>query len=113
MEHRFSPRKEINSPVMIYQNQIGFIGASAKNISASGMLVDTGRFSLPKGAVVELAGAAAWELESKLGLPKALIVHVNDGKMGLMLIENRGKVAALWGNSQSDRAEQAYPPIRA
>jgi hypothetical protein len=111
MEHRFSPRKGTNSPVMIYQNQIGFITASVKNVSANGMLVDTGRFALPKGSIVELAGAASWKLESKRGLPKALIIHAADGLTGLMLIANRGKVADLWGNSQSERTEEAAPLV--
>ena len=95
MEHRFSPRKEINLPIMIYQNPIGFIKAWVKNASADGMLVDTGQFALPKGAVVELAGAAAWQLESKMGLPKALIIHAKDGPTGLMLLANKKKVAGL------------------
>ena len=85
MEHRFSPRKESNSSVLVFQNQIGCIKAFIKNVSPHGMLVDTGKYTLPKGAVVELAGPASWELQSKMGLPKALIVHSKDGMAGLML----------------------------
>jgi hypothetical protein len=107
MEHRFSPRKEINSSVIVYQEQIGFIKAAVKNVSAFGMLVDTGRSTLPKGAVVELAGPASWKLESKMGLPKALIIHAKDGQMGLMLIANRGKVTGPSGDFERDWAEEA------
>ncbi len=107
MEHRFSPRREINSSVIVYQKQTGFIKAAVKNVSAYGMLVDTGRSILPKGAVVELAGPAAWKLESKTGLPKALIIHANDGQMGLMLIANREKVADPSGDFERDWAENA------
>ena len=111
MEHRFSPRKDMDSPVMIYQNQIGFISAAVKNVSTNGMLVDTGRYALTKGTVVELAGAASWRLESKMGLPKALVVHSNDGQTGLMLILNREKVDELWTNLHSEQADPARPPI--
>lgn len=91
MEHRFSPRKEINSTILVFQNTLGCIKALVKNISTHGMLVDTGRSTLPKGVVVELAGPASWKLESKSGLPKALIVHSKEGKAGLMLTTNMGK----------------------
>lgn len=86
MEHRFNSRKEVHSPIIVFEKQIGFINASVKNSSVGGMLVDAGRLTLPKGRVVELAGEAAWRLESKTGLPKALIIHAKDGLMGLMLL---------------------------
>jgi hypothetical protein len=89
VEHRFSPRKEINSSVLVFQKAIGCIKALVKNVSAHGMLVDTGRSTLPQGVVVELAGPASWKWESKLGLPKALIIHSKDGKAGLMLTTSR------------------------
>jgi hypothetical protein len=113
MEHRFSPRVVTNSPVMIYDKQIGFIDALVKNVSATGMLVDTGRFSLNKGAVVELAGAASWRLESKIGLPKALIVHANNGQTGLLLIAHRSKDIDLWINSQHERDNERAPTLGA
>lgn len=100
MEHRFSPRVITNSPVMIYDKQIGFIDAFVRNVSATGMLVDTGRFSLTKGAVVELAGAASWRLESKTDLPKALIIHTKHGQTGLLLIAHTSEDIDSWINSQ-------------
>lgn len=107
MEHRFSPRKEINSSVIVYQKQFGLITAAVKNVSAYGMLVDTGRSTLPKGAVVELAGPASWTLESKTGLPKALIIHAKDGQTGLMLIANREKITAPSVNFERGWTEEA------
>ena len=95
MEKRFSPRKEIDSSVLIFNDQVGSIKALVKNISAQGMLVDTGRPTLPEGAIVELAGPASWKLESKTGLPKALIVHSKDGKAGLMVTANRQEAVDL------------------
>lgn len=85
MEHRFSPRTEINSSVLVFQETIGCLKALVKNVSMHGMLVDTGRSTLPMGIVVELAGPVSWKFESKTGLPKALIIHSKDGKAGLML----------------------------
>jgi hypothetical protein len=87
MEPCLNTRKAINSHIMIFISPTGFIKASIKNISADGMLVDTGQSTLPMGAVVELAGAGAWQLESKLGLPKALITHTDkDGHTTLTLL---------------------------
>jgi hypothetical protein len=79
---------------MIYHHPTGFINASLKNVSRHEMLVDTGQFSLPKGTVVELAGAGAWQLESKMGLPKAMISRANqDGIMVLMLLSSSSEMA--------------------
>ena len=96
MEHRLSPREEIKSSVLVFQNTIGCIKALVKNVSAHGMLVDTGRSTLPKGLVVELAGPASWKFESKTGLPKALIIHSKDGEAGLMVTTNRGSYEHDW-----------------
>ena len=85
MEKRFTPRQEINSSVLVFQNNIGCINAVVKNVSPQGMLLDTGEFTLPQGTVVELAGPASQLLESRMGLPKALIVHSNSGMAGLMM----------------------------
>jgi len=95
MEQRFNHRMEITSFVLVFQKQIGWIKALVKNVSTHGMLVDTGRSTLPKGTVVELAGPAAWQLESKMGLPKAMTIHSKDGKAGLMLIATKWKIADL------------------
>jgi hypothetical protein len=95
MEHRAKTRKEINYPILIHHNPTGFINALIMNVSADGMLVDTGQFSLPKGAVVELAGTGSWLLESKMGLPKAIITHAKNGQAGLMLLSSVRKVAEL------------------
>jgi hypothetical protein len=97
MEKRFTPRKEINSSVLVFHKKMGCIKGLVKNISTHGMLVDTERSTLPKGSIVELAGPASWKLESRTGLPKALIIHSKDGKVGLMLTEDSGKIAELAG----------------
>ena len=97
MEKRYNARKETNSSVLVFHNKMGCIRALVKNFSAHGMLVDTERSTLPKGSVVELAGPASWKLESRTGLPKALIIHSQEGKAGLMLTEDSGKIAELSG----------------
>ena len=85
MEHRFSTRNEVNLSVLIFHKLHGCIKALVKNASRDGMLVEMERSVLPKGSVVELAGPASWGLQSKTGLPKALVIHSKDGKAGLML----------------------------
>ena len=97
MEKRFNPRKNINSSVLVFHNKMGCIRAVVKNFSTHGMLVDTEQSRLPKGSVVELAGPASWKYESRKGLPKALIIHSQDGKSGLMLIEDSGMIAEMSG----------------
>jgi hypothetical protein len=93
MEKRYSPRKEINSSVLIFHKMTGCIKGLVKNVSTYGMLVNMGRSTLTKGSVVELAGPASWKLESGAGLPKALVIHANDGNVGLLLIAYSGKIA--------------------
>ena len=97
MQKRFSPRKKINSSVLVFHKKMGCIKGLVKNVSTHGMLVDTGRSTLPNGSVVELAGPASWKLESRAGLPRALIVHSKDGEVGLMLTEDSGKITELSG----------------
>lgn len=88
MDHRCSPRKEAKLSVLMFHMKRGWISALVKNISEQGMLVYTGRSILPVGDIVELAGPAAWPLKCKSGLPKAIIVHSEGRKMGLMLTSN-------------------------
>ena len=88
MENRWTTRKEIIYPIMVYHNPIGFIYSLVMNVSADGMLVDTGKFTLPRGAVVELVGTGSWNSESKMGLPKAFIARANYGLAGLMLLSS-------------------------
>ena len=86
MEKRFDPRQEINSSVLVFQNTIGCINARVKNISDYGMLLETGQSTLPTGEVVELAGPASLQLESRFGLPRALIIHSKGGQAGLLVM---------------------------
>jgi len=66
MEHRRNPRKEINSPIMVYQTRIGIIKASVKNIGSDGIPVEMDRFGLAEGAVVEPAEATLRSIESMM-----------------------------------------------
>ena len=108
MEKRFSPREEINSSVLVFQNEVGCINASVENISHHGMLLDTGQSTLPIGAVVELAGPVSRRLESRMGLPKAVIVHSNQGKAGLLMVTGNSGINRLpVENNDLDWAEGA------
>jgi len=110
MEHRWNPRKEINSPVMIYQERTGIIKATVINFSADGMLVDMGRFALTKGAAVALAGATFRRLQSEMFRLRALIIHSNDNLAGLMFIGDRHNVSALWRDLENNNYDEAYFP---
>ena len=87
MEHRLTTPGKNCLSIMIFHKPIGCINALIKNMSKNEILVETAQYSLPKGAVVELAGAGSWQLESKMGLPKALIGHADrNGETLLMLL---------------------------
>jgi len=110
MEHRWNSRKEINSTVTVYQERIGIIRATVKNVCADGMLMETGRSVLPKGAVVELTGTTLRKLESKMVRLKGLIIHAKDGVAGLMFIgDTTGITALLTDFAGDDSAETCIP----
>jgi len=98
MERRYNPRTETNSTVLIFHRGMGCVKGSVKNFSSHGMLVDTEDSTLPKGSVVELAGPASWRIKNKTGLPKGLIVHSKDGKVGLMLATESVEIVELSGD---------------
>jgi hypothetical protein len=108
MEHRWYPRLAIDSPVMVYQEQIGLVKAAVKNISADGVLVDMGRYALSKGAIIELVVATVERLQSRMLRLRALIVHADEGVAGLMFIGDRRHVSALWKNLKDRDAEEAF-----
>ena len=110
MEHRWHPREEIDSPVMVYQKKIGMIKAVVRNISVDGMLVDLGRFAMAKGTVVALAGATVSGLQGQLLQLRALIIHSNDSLAGLMFVGGRHSLAALRNNLQKYSGEESYSP---
>lgn len=109
MEHRWNPRKEITSPVMVYQERIGLIRAEVKNISANGMLVNLGQSALSKGAVVELVGATLRRFQSKVLRLRALIVHTDEGLAGLMFLDAKETIAALWKALEDNYCNETYP----
>ncbi|MEJ2573620.1 MAG: hypothetical protein P8164_08565 [Gammaproteobacteria bacterium] len=114
MEHRWNPRKEMDSRVTVYRHGLGDFMAAVKNISAEGMLVDTGQYALPKGVMVELAAAALDGLQSSLLRLRALTVHADDdGAAGLMFIGDKRNIAALFKNLENQLvAQSAHTEIR-
>lgn len=99
MERRYNPRARINSSVLIFHKKMGCIKGLVKNISTNGMYIETGQYALPKGSVIELAGPASWKLKSRTGLPKGLVIHSEDGKLGLLLTAGSGEIAEMSGVS--------------
>jgi hypothetical protein len=95
MERRWNARKEFNSTVMVYQERAGIIRVSVKNVSADGMLMETGRSVLSKGALVELTGETLRKHGNKMTRLKGLIVHAKDGLAGLMFVGDTTGVIAL------------------
>ena len=99
MERRYNPRARSSSSILIFHKRMGCIKGLVKNISTNGMYIDMGQYALPKGSIIELAGPASWRFESRTGLPKGLIIHSKDGKVGLMLTASSGKIAGFSGVS--------------
>jgi hypothetical protein len=108
MEHRWNSRKKVNSIITVHLQQFGAIKAMVKNISRTGMLLDTRQFNLPRGSVVELAYTVLRKLERETVRIKALTIHAGDGLAGIMFIEHAGDIAALW----DDCAEHPLPAPR-
>ena len=86
MEHRWNARTQVNAAITLNLPHSGAIQAIVKNISRSGMLLDTRQFDLMRGGVVELAYTVARKLEREIVRLKALIVHGGDGLAGIMFI---------------------------
>jgi hypothetical protein len=95
MEHRWNARTEVNAAIAVHLQHFGATQAIVKNVSRTGMLLDTRQFNLMRGGVVELAYTVARNLEGATIRLKALIVHAGDGLAGIMFIEHAGDFAAL------------------
>jgi hypothetical protein len=67
---------------------------SARNLSATGVFVETGDMGLRKGQTVELAFAISLGVVIKLHRRAAVVAHVSRGGTGLMM-ENHGRAARL------------------
>ena len=61
----------------------------ARNLSATGVFVETGNMGLRKGQTVELAFAISLGVVTKLHRRSAVVAHVSRGGTGLMM-ENHG-----------------------
>jgi hypothetical protein len=110
MEHRWHPRKEINSPVMVYQQRIGIVRAAVRNLSEHGMLVDMGRLALTKGAVVAVASTPFHRFRGEMFRLRALIAHADAGVAGLMFIGGGHPVAGLRKDLEDNDGGAIYLP---
>ena len=106
MEHRWSSRKDIDSTITVHLQNFGAITARVKNVSRTGMLLDTRQFNLMQGSIVELAYTVIRKLQSETVRLKALTIHAGEGLAGLMFIEAAGDITALMESS----AGHSLPP---
>ena len=108
MEHRWNSRKQVNAEITVHLQDRGAIKTTVKNVSRTGILLDTRHFDLSRGSIVELSFTASRKLEREIIRLKALTIHAGDGLAGLMFIEHAGDIVALL----DDGGEHAYPAAR-
>ncbi len=84
MEHRLSERTVLDTHVAIYYNSLGLLQAKAINLSRHGMLVNTGRLSLPLHALIEVAFPLVKGVRKQPLRTKAMVVRVGRNGIGLM-----------------------------
>jgi hypothetical protein len=106
MEHRWSSRQDINSTITVRLQHYDTIKAEVKNVSRTGMLLDTREVNIARGTIVELVYAH----ESETVSFRALAIHGGDGLAGIMFIEHAGKFTALL-DTLNTAAEHVLPAM--
>ena len=100
MEHRWHPRINLNSIVTLCVNPSGTIKARVKNISRNGMLLETHRWNLAKGRVLEVICPALENAKSSIDRLKAVTIHATGGLAGILFFDYAGDILALWSDSR-------------
>jgi len=91
-EQRRYPRLPLVLDVFLEYPPLGVIRGTTRNVSLEGMFVETGYFTLPRGATVQVA------LPLERGLTgtyrfRARVVHSREGGVGLVL--HSAEIAAM------------------
>ncbi|MGD8842824.1 MAG: PilZ domain-containing protein [Gammaproteobacteria bacterium] len=85
LEHRWSPRKNINIDVDLHYPPIGLISGRTRNISLEGMFVELDGVTIPPQARLEISFTAhSHGTAFKYRLP-AYVVHGSNRGIGVML----------------------------
>ncbi len=87
MEHRCDHRKLLTLDILIKDSHTREISGRTRNISLSGMLVDLGETPVELDTIVEVSFPVVCGKLSKDCNAKALVVHQQSGRVGLMFSE--------------------------
>jgi hypothetical protein len=87
MEHRCDHRKLLTLEIVLNDRHTGEILARTRNVSLSGMLVDIGKCPVALDTIVEVSFPVGCGELSRDCTAKALVVHQNNGRIGLMFSE--------------------------
>src|SRR3569623_2788647 len=83
LEHRWSQRISMDLNAIVFHRPLGLVRAKIVDVSREGVLIDTGRISLPPYSIVELTFPLDMDGKPKLLPPEALVVHQRLGRHGL------------------------------
>ena len=89
MERRLTTRHRARTTVYVLLPGRGYRLCRARNLSATGVFVETGDMGLRKGQTVDLAFAISLGVVTKLHRRTAVVAHVSRGGTGLMM-QNHG-----------------------
>lgn len=84
LEHRWSERKSMDINAIVFHRPLGLVRAKIVDVSREGVLINTGRISLPPCSIVELTFTLDMDGKTKLHQAEAIVVHQRLGHHGLM-----------------------------
>src|SRR3569833_1689855 len=82
LEHRWSQRISMDLNAIGFHRPLGLVRAKIVDVSREGVLIDTGRISLPPYSIVELTFTLDMDGKPKLLQPEALKKHQHLGRRG-------------------------------
>jgi hypothetical protein len=87
MEHRLHPRNNDHFDVILSNPRYGKVNAQVHDISQEGIAVHLDKAPFPTGTFVEVAVPVAQRQRFRKRNLKGYVIHVEDGEVGLWLLE--------------------------
>jgi len=86
MENRWNKRQLIRLNVMIYYGPLGLISGISRDLSSTGMFVETGRIVLASDEIIDLSFHYSDGIEDKYYSIPANVVHSSSKGAGLQFL---------------------------
>jgi hypothetical protein len=112
MEHRWSARKPVDGNVVVECPRVGLVRATMRDVSLSGMFVETGPMVLPLNAPVSVVFNLPSDARERDYCLQAMIVRHTTKGAGIMFLDPdaetiRSMRAMLYGDSLSGVARRS------